>query len=94
MGPVDGSIAEMAEQLPFSCLCKAVVERKKKYGERKRTRTQNGEDRIMKIEELVYSRPSLIGSVSTLGCMLQFRIFFFSFSNLWVYSVRCRQKVN
>ena len=40
-------IAEMAEQLPFSYLCKAVVERKKKYGERERAQT--GEDRIMKI---------------------------------------------
>ena len=41
-------IAEMAEQLPFSCLCKAVVEekRKKKFGEREREHTQNGEDRI------------------------------------------------
>ena len=65
----------MAEQLPFSCLCKAVIEKKgeKKYGERERekTCTQNGEDRIMKIQELVYSRPNLIrsqvGSVSTFG---------------------------
>ena len=31
----------------------------------------------MKIQELVYSRPNLIGSVSTFRCMLQFRIFFF-----------------
>ena len=35
----------------------------------------------MKIQELVYSRPNLIrsqvGSVSTVGCMIQFRIFFF-----------------
>ena len=44
-------IAEMAEQLPFSYLCKAVVEKEKrkekekKYGER----AQSGEDRIMKI---------------------------------------------
>ena len=47
----------------------------------------------MKIQELVYSGPNLIGSVSTFGCMLQFRIFFFSFSDLCVYSVQCRQKV-
>ena len=50
----------------------------------------------MKIQELVYNRPNLIrsqvGSVSTFGCMLQFRIFF-SLSNLCVYSVQCRQKV-
>jgi len=48
----------------------------------------------MKIQELVCNRPSLIsqvGSVSTFGCMLQFRIFFL-FSNLCVYSVQCRQK--
>ena len=48
--------------------------------ERERTCTQNGEDRIVKIQELVYNRPNLIrsqvGSVSTVGCMLQFRIFF------------------
>ena len=68
--------------------------KKKLYGER--TCTQNGEDRIVKIQELVYNRPNLIrsqvGSVSTFGCMLQFRIFFF-LSNLYVYSVHCRQKV-
>ena len=46
----------------------------------------------MKIQELVYSRPNLIGSVSTFGCMLQFRIFFF-LSPTYVYSVQCRQKV-
>ena len=50
----------------------------------------------MKIQDLVYGRPNLIrsqvGSVSTFGCMLQFRIFFFS-SDLCVYSVQCRQKV-
>ena len=74
----------MAEQLPFSCLCKAIVE--KNSMERERTCTQNGEDRIVKIQELVYNinRPNLIrsqvGSVSTFGCMLQFRIFFFSSS--------------
>ena len=72
----------MAEQLPFSCLCNAVVERKrrKKSMERERTGTQNGEDRIMKIQELVYNRPDVIrsqvGSVSTFGCMLQFCILF------------------
>ena len=70
----------MAEQLPFSCLCKAVVE--KNSMERERTCTQNGEDRIVKIQELVYNRPNLIrsevGSVSTFGGMLQFCIFFFS----------------
>ena len=64
--------------------------------ERERIRTQNGEDRITKIQELVYNRPNLIGSrvgsVSTFGCMLQFRIFFL-FSNLCVYSVQCRKKV-
>ena len=38
-------IAEMAEQLPFSYLCKAVVEEKKVW----RERAQTGEDRIMKI---------------------------------------------
>ena len=73
----------MAEQLPFSCLCKAVVEKKKIVwgGEREREHAQNGEDRIMKIQELVYNRPNLIrsqvGSISTFGFMLQFRIFFF-----------------
>ena len=76
-------IAEMAEQLPFSCLCKAVVENKIVWRERERERAcmQSGEDRIMKIQELVYNRPNLIrsqvGSVSTFGCMLQFHIFFF-----------------
>ena len=44
----------------------------------------------MKVQELVYDRPNLIRSqvesVSTFGCMLQFRIFFFSFSNLCVLS--------
>ena len=70
----------MAEQLPFLCLCKAVVEEKIKSMERERdththrTCTQNGEDRIVKIQELVYHRPNLIrcqvGSVSTFGCML------------------------
>ena len=75
-------IAEMAEQLPFSCLCKAVVENKIVWREREREREsmQSGEDRIMKIQELVYNRPILIrsrvGSVSTFGCMLQFCIFF------------------
>jgi len=71
----------MAEQLPFSCLCKAIIEKRKKSRERERTCTQNGEDRIMKIQELVYSRPSLVrsqvGSVSTFRCMIQFYIFFF-----------------
>ena len=77
----------MAEQLPFSCLCKAVVEKEKncmvkeREREREREHTQNGEDKIMKIKELVYNRPNLIrsqvGSVSTFGCMLQFHIFFF-----------------
>ena len=68
----------MAEQLPFSCLCTAVVgEKKEKSMESERKGTQNGEDRIMKIQELVYSGPNLIGSVSTFGCMLQFCIFFF-----------------
>ena len=54
--------------------------RKKNWRERERAHTQNGEDRIMKIQELVYNRPNLIskvGSVSTFGCMLQFRNFFF-----------------
>ena len=68
----------MAEQLPFLCLCKAVVEEKRKSMEREThthsTCTQNGEDRIVKIQELVYNRPNLIrcqvGSVSTFGCML------------------------
>ena len=88
----------MAKQLPFSCLCKAVVEKKKNSMERERTCTQNGEDRIVKIQELVYNRPSLIrsqvGSVSTFGHTLQFRIFLILFfSNLCVYSVQCRQKV-
>ena len=54
----------MAEQLPFLCLCKAVVEEKIKSMERESTHstcTQNGEDRIVKIQELVYNRPNLIG---------------------------------
>ena len=84
----------MAEQLPFSCLCKAVVEKKreKKYGERDRTRKQNGEDRIMKmqLQELVYNRLNMIRSqvelVSTFGCMLQFHIFFF-LQRMCVFSV-------
>ena len=46
----------------------------------------------MKIQELVYSRPNLLGSVSTFHCMLQFCIFFF-LSPTCVYSVQCRQKV-
>ena len=89
----------MAEQLPFSCLCKAVVEEKKKkkkrkkkvWRERERTCTQNGEDRIIKIQELVYSRPNLIGSISTFGCMLQFCIFFFLSPTC--VCIQCRQKV-
>ena len=85
----------MAEQLPFSCLCKAVVENKIVWREREREREreracmQSGEDRIMKIQELVYNRPNLIrsqvGSVSTFGCMLQFHIFFF-FQLMCVFS--------
>ena len=55
----------------------------------------------MMIQELAYSRPNLIrsqvGSVSTFGCILQFRLFLFSFFfslfNLHVYLVQCRQKV-
>ena len=62
----------------------------KREGERERTHTQNGEDRIMKIQELVYNRPSLIrsqvGSVSTVGCMLQFRIFSFFPQLMCVFS--------
>ena len=86
----------MAEQLPFSCLCKAVVEKKivwrerERERERERTCTQNGEARIVKIQELVYNRPNLIrsrvGSVSTFGCMLQFRIFFFFSQLICVFS--------
>ena len=61
----------MAEQLPFLCLCKAVVERKKKYGERENI---NAEDRIVKVQELVYNRPNLIrcqvGPISTFVCLL------------------------
>ena len=75
----------MTEQVPFSCLCKAVVERKEKKitgRERERACTRNGEDRIMKIKELVYNRPNLIrsqvGSISTFGCMLQFHYLLFS----------------
>ena len=65
-----------------SCIKKNSVERERgKERERERTCTQNGEDRIVKIQELVYNRPNLIrsqvGSVSTFGFMLQFRIFFF-----------------
>ena len=52
--------------------------------------TQNGEDRIMKIQELVYNRPNLIrsqvGSISAFGCMLQFRIFFFFLQLMCVFS--------
>ena len=89
----------MAEQLPFSCLCKAIVEdeeKKKKNVWRERTCTQNGEDRIVKIQELVYNRPSLIrsqvGSVSTFGRMLQFCIFFF-FQLMCVFgSVQAKSK--
>ena len=44
----------------------------------------------MKIQDLVYNRPNLIrsqvGSVSTFGCMLQFRIFFFSQLCVCVFS--------
>ena len=48
----------------------------------------------MKIQELVYSRPNLIGSVSTFGYMpASVSYLLFSFSNLCVYSVQCRQKV-
>ena len=58
---------------------------------------QTGLHRIMKTQELVYDRPNLIrsqvGSVSAFGCMLQFCIFFFSPSNLCVYSVQCRQNI-
>ena len=79
-------IAEIAEQLPFSYLCKTVVDFFLKYDERERA--LNGEDRIVKIQELVYNRPNLIrsqaGSVSTFGCMLQFRIFFFFFFPTYV----------
>ena len=42
----------------------------------------------MKIQELVYSRPNLIGSVSTFGCMLQFHIFFFFFCKLCLQAKR------
>ena len=79
----------MAEQLPFSCLCKAVVEKNSMEREREREHTQNGEDRIMKMQELVYNRPNLIsqvGSVSTFGCMLQFRIFYFYLQLVCVFS--------
>ena len=45
-----------------------------------RTCAQNGEDRIMKIQDLVCNRPSLIrsrvGSVSAFGCMLQLYLLF------------------
>ena len=44
----------------------------------------------MKIQDLVYSRPNLIrsqvGSVSTFGCVLQFRIFFFFLQLVCVFS--------
>ena len=45
----------------------------------------------MKIQELFYSRPSLIGSVSIFRCMLQFRIFCF-LSPTYV-CIQSRQKV-
>ena len=49
----------------------------------------------MNILELVCNRPNLIrsqvGSVSTFGCMLQFRISFFS-PTLFVYSVSAGKK--
>ena len=60
--------------------------------------TQNGEDRIMKmqLQELVYNRLNMIrsqvGSVSTFGCICCNYISSF-FSNLCVYSVQYRQKV-
>ena len=85
----------MSEQLPFSCLCRAVVKKiyKKKGGGGERTCTQNGEDRIVKIKELVYNRPnpvrSQVGSFSTFGFMLQFRIFF---SQLKCSSVQAKSK--
>ena len=57
--------------------------------ERERSCTQNG-DRIIKIQELVYNRPNLIrsqvGSIATLGCMLQFCIFFFFPQLICVFS--------
>ena len=69
--------------------------KKEKYGQRERTCAQNGEDRIMKIQNLVCNRPNLIrsrvGSVSTFGCMLQLYLLFPP--NSCVYSVQCRQKV-
>ena len=78
----------MAEQLPFFIFVQSSC-RKKEYRERERTRTLNGENRIMKIQELVYDRPNLIrsqvGSVSNFGCMLQFHIFFF-LQLMWVFS--------
>ena len=43
----------------------------------------------MKMQELVYNRPNLIsqvGSVSTFGCMLQFRIFYFYLQLVCVFS--------
>ena len=53
---------------------------------------------MVKIQELVNNRPNLIrsqvGSISSFGHTLQFRIFLILFfSNLCVYSVQCRQKV-
>ena len=77
----------MAEQLPFSCLCKAVVKKKKKkvWRERERTCIQNGEDRIMKIQELVYNRPNLISDKKSAPPPHP--------PNLCVYSVQCSQKV-
>ena len=85
-------IAEMAEQLTFSCLGKAVVEEEKNSMEREREHAHKME----RIKGLVYNRPNLIrsqvGSVSTFGCMLQFHIFFF-LQLMCVYSVQCRQKV-
>ena len=57
------------------------MEWRERGGKRERTCTQNGDDRIVKIQEFVYNRPNLIrsqvGSFSTFGFMLQFRIFFF-----------------
>ena len=61
--------------------------------EREREHTQNGEDRIMKIQELVYNRPNLIrsqGQFQLLVVCFSF-IYFFS-SNMCVYSVQCRQR--
>ena len=52
----------MAEQLPFSYLCKAVEGKCMERGRGGGGGAQNGEDRIMKIHELVYNRPNLIRS--------------------------------